>query len=142
MRNVFGIAASVMLLAAGAAQAAPQALICTQKVSNYEWVMPEILFILDEAQGSAQVYDGVIAHFVGKKPIPAKLKADGDTVTWDVRVRGSKSARTGTIMYTATFSKDRRKVSLFGAPRGYDNSTNVRGTCKVLKDEPAKKRKK
>lgn len=142
MRKLFGVAAAAAMLVAGAAQAAPQILLCQQKVSNREWVMSEIIFILDDAQGSAQVYDGVIAHFVGKKPITAKLKADGKTVTWDVRVRGGKSARTGTIMYSATFSADRRKVTLYGAPRGYDNSTNVRGTCVEMKDEPGKKRKK
>lgn len=107
---------------------------CVQKnAAGREWVMKEMVLIQQTESDVWLVYDGVTKHFTGG-PVAADVKRDGQTVKlkWDVRTQGSQGKRAN-VSYSATFKIDQGKIQISAAPRGYDNSTNIGGTCSKLK---------
>lgn len=128
------LAALALAALPGMAAAETVKWLCVQKnVANREWVMKEMVLIQETEFDVWLVFDGVTKHFTGGS-VPADVKRDGQTVKlkWDVRTQGSQGKRAN-VSYSATFKIDQGKIQISAAPRGYDNSTNIGGTCSKLK---------
>jgi hypothetical protein len=99
------------------------------------WISDIVVLDHEPGADTALVNDAVINAFVGV-PIEAKVVANTrarTTYAWEVPTEASSgaSAQRAVMLYRLSYYKDGRPATITAQPRGYDNSFNADGNCRV-----------
>lgn len=96
-------------------------LISTWYAFNYDADIPE-----------ASVIDGVIQYYKKQFVPVGKIKDDGTKVVFNWMIRIKTTSQSATLTYNAAIDRKTGKLNVQAVPLGYDNSENVRGSCKEV----------
>lgn len=96
------------------------------------WVGEQVLLVHNPEEGTVEVIDSVIQHFVGS---PIQGKEGKETArriqfNWNIQAKGLRN-QSPVMNYTLTVFKDTKAAQITVEPAGYDNIWTGSGTCKT-----------
>jgi hypothetical protein len=116
------------------AAASPVVYVCdTGTGSEQTYLQGQIYFAYDAEAKVVSVNDAVINHENGG-PMDARVSSDNATrlvFSWSLENLRNSTGQTASWDYRAVFFKATNKFDVSLKPRGYDNSFQASGTCRV-----------
>lgn len=128
-----GLFFAIGMTAASGAAASPLAWECSVDYVKPGGLVSEwFAFNYDPEKSEASVLDGIISYYK-KDFIPVqKIKDGGDKVVFSWMFRVKTTSQAPTLTYDASIDRKTGRFNVHAVPLGYDNSENVRGTCKEV----------
>lgn len=108
---------------------------CTADYNTRDGViLPQIVFFVDEAKGTARVLDGRIQSLVGA-PLDGELEkrsAKVHRIEWEIKDTPTNIGKID-VAYRANLNHATNSYTMDATVGGYDNEPRGQGRCKVLR---------
>jgi len=132
----FIVYALACLLWTGAAQATGTTYDCKFKDNDpHNWIPPRVVVSMNEANGTAEAYDGLIDHLF-EWPISVEFKRrSAKSVQWgwtmdNIPGKGNKTFRAS---FKVTVNQNTKKATIKILVHGFANNAIGHGNCVIMK---------
>ncbi len=134
--NSLAVSLCVGLVAAsGQAGAAPLLYDCAfEQIGSRGggWIGEKVLLVHNPDDGSVEVFDPLIRHFVGSPIQGQEGKETGRRIQFNWKIHAKGLGNQSPVMnYTLTVFKDTKAAQISVEPAGYDNIWTGSGSCKT-----------